>query len=220
MVIWATGPPTFTKPRNRKERNPSRHEGIWCPSLIVTSWFGFASIDENLKLFFARYFSRRPGFAWPFSSLFIQQSKQTIEYDSRVLQAFSIIREPLAQSIYDCVKTGSFQPLELVVLEIDVMNYFAELAQTPDLAQTESLDHCLKGAVFTMMCELSTEHVERNRVRHRLALRHEIKARVLVDELLDQPGRSETIDVDVPTSHPTATLIVSARQSVALTGRL
>src|SRR3954463_12183867 len=100
------------------------------------------------------------------------------------------------------------------------MNYLTEFAETSDRAQAESFDHRLKGAVLTMVCELSTKHVERNCVGHQLALRYEIKARALVDELFDQPGGSKTIDVNVPPGHPTLALIVCDRKSVTLSGRL
>src|SRR4029077_10826842 len=93
------------------------------------------------KLLLARGLSRWPSLAWPLFPLLIQQSKKTIEDHSRLLQALAIIGERLTQSIDDRVKAGSFEPLELVVLEIDVVNYFTEFAQTLDLSQTESFDH-------------------------------------------------------------------------------
>src|SRR5689334_18390870 len=152
----------FTKPRKRKYRNTSRQEGIWCPSSFVISWFGFTPIGGLYrKLFLAHDFSRRPTLGWLLFPLFIQQSKQTIEDDSRLLHALAIISKRLTQAIDDRVESGSFEPLKLVIFEINVMYYFAEFAQTLDLAQAESFDDRLKRAVFTMMGELSIEHVER-----------------------------------------------------------
>src|SRR5204862_5860923 len=134
--------------------------------------------------------------------LFIEQSKETIEDHVRLLQPLAIIGKCLAQSVYDCVKTGGLEPLELVVLEVDVMNYFAEFAQTFDITQAESFDHRFKRTVLAMMRELSAEHVERNCVWDCLALPDKIESGMFIDELLDQPGGSKTVDMYVAPSYP------------------
>src|SRR5438045_7148992 len=89
------------------------------------------------------------------------------------------------------------------------MNYFTEFPQPFDIAQAESFDHSFKRTVLTMMRELSAKHVKRNCVFYCFALSHKIKARTFIDELLDEPGGSETVNMNVATSHPTTTLIIS-----------
>jgi hypothetical protein len=67
-----------------------------------------------------------------------------------------------------------------------------------------------------MMRELSAIHVKGNRALHRLALSNKVKARALIDELPDQPGRSEPVDMQVSPSHPAATLVLREIESSGL----
>ena len=58
------------------------------------------------------------------------------------------------------------------------------------------------------MGELGAIHVERNRALCRLAFSDKVKARSFVDELPDQPGGREPVDMQVAPSHPAATLVL------------
>lgn len=75
--------------------------------------------------------------------------------------------------------------MKLVILEIDVMNYFAKLAEPFQIGQAESLQQSLKGAVFAVMGKLGTEHVEADRSFDRLAIGDKIEAWAFVNELFD-----------------------------------
>src|SRR6266446_4411602 len=99
--------------------------------------------------------------------------------------------------------------MKLVVLQIDVMYNFRHLTQALDIVQAETFEQCLKRTVFSMMSELRAIHVERNRAHYRLAFSDKVKARAFVDELPDQPGGSQAIDMQVASSHPAATLVTS-----------
>src|SRR6266404_2291275 len=110
---------------------------------------------------------------------------ETIKDDARVLQQLAIVSQRCAQSIHHRIETGSFKPVELVILQIYVMNNLGNLPQTFAIAQAESFEQRFEGAILTMMREFRAIHVERNRALYRLALGHKIKARALVDELFD-----------------------------------
>src|SRR5215471_7844513 len=97
--------------------------------------------------------------------------------------------------------------MKLVVLQIDVVNDFSQFAQTLDMAQAEAFHHGFESAVLTMMRKLSAEHVEGNSLLNLAAFVNEIKARMLIDELFDQPPGRKAVNVDVAPSHPTATLV-------------
>ena len=64
------------------------------------------------------------------------------------------------------------------------------------------------------MCELRSKHVEGNRAFDGLVVSHEIKARSFVDELRDQPGLRESIDMHVLARDPAAILKACHGQQV------
>jgi hypothetical protein len=98
--------------------------------------------------------------------------------------------------------------VKLVVLQVDVVNDLGDLAQTFVLAESKSLQHRLEGAVFAVMSELSPKHVEGNRAFDRFAFSNKIESRSLVDELFDQPGGGQPVDVQIAASHPALALIL------------
>src|SRR5437660_7181965 len=105
--------------------------------------------------------------------------------------------------------------MKLVVFQVDVVNHLPQLAQAFAVAQAKSLDQGFEGAILTMMSELCAKHVEGNAVLDHLAFSHKIEARVLIDELFDQPGGSQAVDVNVPPRYPTTTLIILYPQGIA-----
>src|SRR6266446_6149317 len=110
---------------------------------------------------------------------------ETVKDDARLLQQLAIVSQRCAQSVHRCIKTRSFKPVKLVILQINVVNNLGNLPQTYAIAQAESLQHRFEGAILTMMGELRAIHVEGNRAFNGLPLGHKIKARAFVDELFD-----------------------------------
>src|SRR6185436_4504066 len=110
------------------------------------------------------------------------------------------------------------ETVKLVVFQIDVVNDLGNPAQAFVLSQSEPLEHRLKGAVFSLMSELSSKHVKGNRTVDCFAFSDEIEARTLIDELFDQPGGGEPVDVKIATGHPTPALIL--RNVEFSTGRI
>jgi hypothetical protein len=66
------------------------------------------------------------------------------------------------------------------------------------------------------MGELRAESVEGNRALNLFPFSNEVKARTLVDELFDKPGRSESVYVQISARDPTLTLVLRRVQSCAL----
>src|SRR6266404_4356568 len=110
---------------------------------------------------------------------------ETVKDDARLLQQLPIVSQRCAQSVHHRIKTRSFKPVELVVLQIYVVNNLGNLPQTFAIAQAESLQQRFEGAIITVMREFRAIHVERNRALYRLALSNKVKARAFVDELFD-----------------------------------
>src|SRR5205085_6200466 len=108
---------------------------------------------------------------------------ETIKDGARLLQQLAIVSQRCAQSVHDRVKTRSFKPMKLVVLQIYVMNDLGDLTQTFAAAQAKSLEHRFERAIFAVMGKLGPKHVERNRALHRLAFSDKVKACAFVDEL-------------------------------------
>src|SRR6266550_720340 len=69
------------------------------------------------------------------------------------------------------------------------------------------------------MRKLSVVHVEGNRALYGLALSDKVKAWTFIDELSDQPGGSQTVDMQVTSSHPAATLVPGQIESSRFDGR-
>src|SRR6266436_7513245 len=110
---------------------------------------------------------------------------ETVKNDARLLQQLAIVSQRCAQSVHHRIKTPSFKPVKLVILQIDVVNNLGNLPQTIAIAQAESLQQRFEGAILTMMREFRAIHVERNRALYRLALSNKVEARAFVDELFD-----------------------------------
>src|SRR6266571_4061251 len=109
--------------------------------------------------------------------------------------------------------------MKLVILQIYVVNYLGYLTQAFAAAQAESFEHRFEGAVLTTMGELSAIHVEGNRAIYRLALSDKVKARAFIDELPDQPGGGEPIDMQVASGHPATAFVFRQIESSGFDGR-
>ena len=110
---------------------------------------------------------------------------ETIKDDARLLQQLAIVSQRFAQSVHNRVKTRSFKPVELVILQIYVVNNLGNFPQTFAITQAESLHQRFEGAVFAMMREFSAIHVKSDRAFNGFLLGHKIKARALIDKLFD-----------------------------------
>src|SRR5229473_1671488 len=98
--------------------------------------------------------------------------------------------------------------MKLVVFQIDVVDNLGNLTQTLDASQGESLEHGFKRAVFAVMSELGSKHVERNCAFDHFVIADEIETWALVDELLDEPCGSQPIDVQISASGPAPALVL------------
>src|SRR5712691_1052824 len=77
------------------------------------------------------------------------------------------------------------------------------MRQAP-IALPEASDQRLECAILTLMPELDPGRVEGNRVGRELLRGGEDKLRFRVDEPLDEPGRSDAVDVGARTRDPAA----------------
>ena len=109
--------------------------------------------------------------------------------------------------------------MKLVVFQIDVVDDLGNLAQTLALCQTELFQHRLESAVFSVVGELGSKHIERNRSFDRSPFSNEIKARPLIDELFNQPGRGQPVDVQIAARDPTLTLILCGVERARFSAR-
>jgi len=110
---------------------------------------------------------------------------ETIKDGARLLQQLAIVSQRCAQSVHHRIKTRSFKPVKLVVLQIYVVNNLGNLPQTFAIAQAESLQQRFKGAILTVMREFSAIHVKGDRAFNGFPLGHKRKARALINELFD-----------------------------------
>ena len=66
--------------------------------------------------------------------------------------------------------------MKLVIFQIDVVDDLGDLAQTFALRQTELLQYRLERAVFSVVGELGSEHIEGNGSFDSFSVSHEIEA--------------------------------------------
>src|SRR5437867_3607491 len=82
----------------------------------------------------------------------------------------------------------------LAVAQVSLVNDLSEPDQ-PAVAQARAFDECLERAILALVAELRSWRVEGDRVLRELRRRCEHELGVGIDEALDQPRRSDAIDV-------------------------
>lgn len=65
------------------------------------------------------------------------------------------------------------------------MNDLSDSLEPLILTQAEPFQHCFKGAVFALVSEFHSEHIEGNSTFDCLTFIHEVESWTLVDELPD-----------------------------------
>src|SRR5258706_15904473 len=98
--------------------------------------------------------------------------------------------------------------MKLVVFQIDVVDDLGDLAQTFALRQTELLQYRLERAVFSVVGELGSEHIEGNGSFYSFSVSHGIEAWMAINELVDQPGRNQAVNGQIGSGQPAVTLIL------------
>ena len=129
------------------------------------------------------------------SSRLAQRGIQSVEDNAGLLHEFSIVFCGPGQACDHCIQALGLESIELAILQINIVNNLSDSLERLVRIQSEPFEYCFKGAVFALMSEFDSEHIERNSPIDGLSLIHEVEARTLVDELSDQPGRCEAIDV-------------------------
>src|SRR5947207_5674340 len=120
-----------------------------------------------------------------------------------------VVRQPFfSPSFKDAIDPNAFRPLKFFVLEIGIVNHLRDF---PDslIADPEALRERLEGAVVADVGKLGIEHVEGNRVRSRRNLASKREARLRIDELPNQPGRADPIDLRPRPGEPGSAAVIS-----------
>src|SRR5258706_13175668 len=98
--------------------------------------------------------------------------------------------------------------MKLVVFQIDVVDDLGDLAQTFALRQTELLQYRLERAVFSVVGELGSEHIEGNGSFDSFSVNHEIQAWTPNNDLFCQQSKSPPFNVAISARHPTLTPVI------------
>src|SRR5437588_2650061 len=98
-----------------------------------------------------------------------------------------LIRQPLfCPTLEHAVYAHTFDPLKFGVVQISVMNHFANFGDG-FIRDGETLGECLKRAAVAMVREFSVQHVERNGFRNGLSSGREHEFCFGINELGNQP---------------------------------
>ena len=98
------------------------------------------------------------------------------------------------QSFYHGCDSGCFRWAKPVLFQIQIVNNRSETVDGR-VAEPEGAAERLERAMLAVMAELHPEHVEGNRVsRNGLAIGRESEPRLRIDETLDQPRTSHSVD--------------------------
>src|SRR5215207_4921674 len=178
MAICPAGPPKEMKPSLTQKRNASANGTRRVSGTLFSCACGAAAASLLLTI------------ALPFdlSGVPAQQRVQSVEEHAALLKYLAVVFEKFGQPRHGGVEPRGFEPVELTVLEVDVVNDLGDMAQGGVVAEAEPFDEGLEGAVLALVCELGAEHVEGDAALDPFALGDEVEARALVDELPDQPG--------------------------------
>src|SRR5204863_1883999 len=115
------------------------------------------------------------------------------------------------------INPDRFDPLEFDVVQICVVDhlpnlrdYFVRHRKTPD--------ERLESAVVAMVRELGIKHVKRDRARQSVCSRREYKFWFPVNELRDQPRRSDSVDLGPRARQPCFALVLLRIEHCELPG--
>src|SRR6266545_847832 len=222
--------PTRVSVRSSAARRPRARScgGIVRPVLRVITPDSMCSPVLRARPFAARWPGRAGGSPLPgpdhFPSVLRRRVKriQVVEQGSAASKARLVIRVRSGDAGDELADPGRLLAAVFRVLHVDVVDDLGDLAQRW-IRQPEPLDEHFERAELAFVRELRLEHVEAE-----LALlgpvvlrRHELEARLPVDELQDEPGARHPVHLDPGARDPRAsTVLRDVQRRLRLLGSL
>ena len=115
---------------------------------------------------------------------------------------------PTFQSLIDA---ESFHPMKFVVFQISVVNYFGQ-AKHGSFTNAEELDQRFESAAVAIVAEFRLYHDVRQCALMLRPCPGKDKFGFGIDEFVNQPGRTDTIDLKAGAGNPGFTLIFLGSQ--------
>src|SRR5438128_10187261 len=120
----------------------------------------------------------------------------------------SIVRQSVPCATFqDTINPDRFDPLESGVVQIRVVDHLANLRDR-FVRNRKTFRERFERAVVPMMREISIKHVKWDCASHTVCTWREDKLRLLVNELGDQPRRSNSVDLRARARQPCFALVL------------
>src|SRR6266481_5429988 len=146
----------------------------------------------------------------PFSiqnSSALQECVERVEAFEAPPQDFFVGQSFLCPTFQDTINPDRFHSLKSGVVQIGVMDHLPYLRYC-FVRDRKTPDERLESAVVAMVRELGIKHVERDRARDSVCTWREYKFRLPVNELRDQPRRSNSVDLRARARQPCFALVL------------
>src|SRR6266480_5439854 len=154
-------------------------------------------VDLRLQLFAVR---KSPSSA-------LEKRVECVEAFEASPQNFFVGQSFLCPTFQDTINPDRFDPLESGVVQIRVVDHLANFRHD-FVGDRKTPDERLESAVVAMVRELSIKHVERDRARDSVCTWREYKLRLPINELRDQPRRSNAVDLRAWARQPCFALVL------------
>src|SRR5437016_5305305 len=137
----------------------------------------------------------------------LQECVECVEAFEAPPQDFLVGQSFLCPTFQDTINPHRFDPLEFGVVQIRVVDHLPNFRHD-FVGDSKTFDESLESAAVAMVRELGVEHVERDRTGHDMCTWREYKFRLPVNELGDQPRRSNSVDLRARARQPCFALVV------------
>jgi hypothetical protein len=136
MAICPAGPPKLMKPSLTQKRNASAKETLRPAVRVSPSGLGLGPLPRATAGLLSA--AILPPFI--LRSVLAEQCVQAVEHGARLPEELAVVPEQFSEAAHDAVQTRRLEPVELVVLQVDVVNDLGQLAQGRVVAEAETLD--------------------------------------------------------------------------------
>src|SRR5437773_5746383 len=137
----------------------------------------------------------------------LQECVKRVEAFEATPQNFFIRQALLRPTFEHAINSYRFNPLKSGVIQIRVVDHLPYLRYC-FVRDRKTPDERLESAVVAMVRELGIKHVERDRARDSVCTWREYKFRLPVNELRDQPRRSNSVDLRALARQPCFALVL------------
>src|SRR5947207_109483 len=147
----------------------------------------------------------------------LQKRIERIEAFEASPQDLFVMQSFLCPTFQDTINSDRLDPLESGVVQIRVVDHLPNFRHD-FVGDRKTPDERLESAVVAMVRELGIKHIKWDRARQSVCSRREYKFRLPVNELRDQPRRSNSVDLGPRARQPCFALVLLRIEHCELPG--